>query len=694
MATVAAGRRGAAADLASLPGVGPSLRGRLAQLGIHTAADVLLHLPLRYEDRSRLVPIGSLRAGQHALIRGRVEAAEVSQRRRRALLMSLADASGALTVRLFHFRPPQLQQLQAGRWLECYGEVRPGPARLEMVHPEYRLLAAGADEPLPAAALTAVYPSTAGLTQATLRRLVGAALARCEQLLPELLPAPLREAEHLPNLAAALRGLHQPEASTALDARPDALHRLALEELLAHHLSLRQRRRQRQTRQAPSLKASGALRERLLQSLPFAPTGAQRRVVDEVLVDLARPHPMLRLLQGDVGSGKTLVAALVALQAVEAGWQVAIMAPTELLAEQHFRNFCRWLPPLGVEPLWLAGRHGGRARDAILADIASGRAQVVVGTHALFQEQVRFARLGLVVIDEQHRFGVHQRLALRAKGDDGALSPHQLIMTATPIPRSLAMTFYADLDTSVIDELPPGRTPVHTLAVPRRRRDELLAAIVATCARGEQAYWVCPLIEESEALALSAASATAQELAAALPQLRVGLVHGRLKSRDKERVMGAFQRRELDLLVATTVIEVGVDVPNATLMVIDHAERLGLAQLHQLRGRVGRGSADSRCVLLYQPPLSGDARARLAAMRETGDGFEIARRDLDLRGPGELLGTRQTGEVNLRVADLARDRALLARLPALAGRLEREAPQAAPQLIERWLGQGLAYGDV
>ncbi|GAB4351215.1 MAG: ATP-dependent DNA helicase RecG [Immundisolibacter sp.] len=691
---VAAGRRSAAADLARLPGVGPSLRGRLAQLGIHTAADVLLHLPLRYEDRSRPVPIGSLRVGQHALIRGRIEAAEVSQRRRRALLVSLADASGALTVRLFHFRVPQLQQLRAGRWLECYGEVRPGPARPEMVHPEYRLLAAGADEPLPPPALTAVYPSTAGLTQATLRRLVAAALARCEQLLPELLPARLREAERLPDLAAALRAVHRPEVSTALDARPQALHRLALEELLAHHLSLRQRRRQRQMRRAPSLKASGALRERLLESLPFAPTGAQRRVVDEVLADLARPHPMLRLLQGDVGSGKTLVAALVALQAVEAGWQVAVMAPTELLAEQHFRNFCRWLPPLGVEPVWLAGRHGGRARDAILADIASGRAQVVIGTHALFQEPVRFARLGLVIIDEQHRFGVHQRLALRAKGDDGTLSPHQLIMTATPIPRSLAMTFYADLDTSVIDELPPGRTPVKTLAVPRRRRDELLAAIVATCARGEQAYWVCPLVEESEALALSAASATAQELAAALPQLRVGLVHGRLKSRDKERVMGAFQRRELDLLVATTVIEVGVDVPNATLMVIDHAERLGLAQLHQLRGRVGRGSADSRCVLLYQPPLSGDARARLAAMRETGDGFEIARRDLDLRGPGELLGTRQTGEIKLRVADLVRDRALLARLPALAGCLEREAPQAVPQLIERWLGQGLAYGDV
>jgi ATP-dependent DNA helicase RecG len=370
------------------------------------------------------------------------------------------------------------------------------------------------------------------------------------------------------------------------------------------------------------------------------------------------------------------------------------MAPTELLAEQHFRNFCRWLPPLGVDPVWLAGRHGGRTRASILAGIESGRAPLVVGTHALFQDDVRFARLGLVVIDEQHRFGVHQRLALRAKGDDGAQAPHQLIMTATPIPRSLAMTFYADLDTSVIDELPPGRTPVQTLAVPRRRKDELLAAIAATCARGEQAYWVCPLIEESEALALSAATETAAELTAALPQLRIGLLHGRMKSRDKETVMGAFQRREIDLLVATTVIEVGVDVPNATLMVIDHAQRLGLAQLHQLRGRVGRGSAHSRCVLLYQPPLSGEARARLAAMRETGDGFEIARRDLDLRGPGELLGTRQTGAINLRVADLERDRALLTRLPALASRLEHDAPAAVQALIDRWLGRGLAYGEV
>ena len=696
MATAAAAGRPAAAAsaLAALPGVGSALIGRLALLGITQPADLLLHLPLRYEDRSHLVPIGSLREGQHALIRGRIEAAELSQGRRRALLVSLVDPQAGITLRFFHFRPPQLQQLQAGVWLECYGEVRSGPFRLEMVHPEYRLLPNGADEPLPQSTLTPVYPTTAGLTQATLRRLIGAALARCEQFLPELLPAGLRTAQQLPDLPTALRCLHQPSATAALDERPAALHRLALEELLAHHLSLRQRRRQRQTRRAPPIAASGALRGRLLESLPFALTAAQTRVIDETLADLAKPHPMLRLLQGDVGSGKTLVAAAIALQAVEAGWQAVIMAPTELLAEQHFRNFCHWLPPLGIDPVWLAGRHGGRARASILEGIESGRAPLVVGTHALFQDDVRFARLGLVVIDEQHRFGVHQRLALRAKGDDGAQAPHQLIMTATPIPRSLAMTFYADLDTSVIDELPPGRTPVQTLAVPRRRKDELLTAIAATCARGEQAYWVCPLIEESEALALSAATETAAELTAALPQLRIGLLHGRMKSRDKETVMGAFQRREIDLLVATTVIEVGVDVPNATLMVIDHAQRLGLAQLHQLRGRVGRGSADSRCVLLYQPPLSGEARARLAAMRETSDGFEIARRDLDLRGPGELLGTRQTGAINLRVADLERDRALLTRLPALASRLEQEAPAAVQGLIDRWLGRGLAYGEV
>ena len=694
MATATAARPAAASALSALPGVGPALIGRLALLGISRPADLLLHLPLRFEDRSRVQAIGSLREGQAALIRGRIEAAEPGQGRRRALLVSLADASGALTLRFFHFRPAQAQQLRPGLWLECYGEVRGGAFRAEMVHPEYRVLTDGADEPLPAATLTPVYPSTAGLAQATLRRLIGAALARCEQWLPELLPGSLRQSEQLPDLATALRGLHLPPATAALDDSSVALRRLAIEELLAHHLSLRQRRRQRQTRRAPPLVGAGTLRQRLATSLPFALTAAQRRVIGEALADLSRPHPMLRLLQGDVGSGKTLVAAAIALEAVEAGWQVAIMAPTELLAEQHFRNFCHWLPPLGVDPVWLAGRHGGRTRAGILEGIASGRAPLVVGTHALFQNDVRFAGLGLVVIDEQHRFGVHQRLALRAKGDDGTLAPHQLIMTATPIPRSLAMTFYADLDTSVIDELPPGRTPVDTRAVSRQRKDELLAAISATCARAEQVYWVCPLIEESEALALSAATATAEELAAALPQLRIGLLHGRMKSRDKEAVMGAFQRGETNVLVATTVIEVGVDVPNASLMIIDHAERLGLAQLHQLRGRVGRGSAHSRCVLLYQPPLSGDARARLAAMRETGDGFEIARRDLDLRGPGELLGTRQTGEVNLRVADLARDRNLLARLPALAARLEQEDPAAVPRLIDRWLGQGLAYGEV
>ncbi|MGE0809293.1 MAG: ATP-dependent DNA helicase RecG [Immundisolibacter sp.] len=693
MATATAARPVATSALSALPGVGPALISRLALLGISRPADLLLHLPLRFEDRSRVRAIAGLREGEAALIRGRIEAAELGQGRRRALLVSVTDASGALTLRFFHFRPAQTQQLRPGLWLECYGEVRSGPFRAEMVHPDYRLLPGGPDEPLPQATLTPVYPSTAGLTQATLRRLIGAALGRCEQFLPELLPAGLRQAEQLPDLPTALRRLHQPPA-TALDDTPAALHRLAIEELLAHHLSLRQRRRQRQTRQAPPLVGAGTLRERLAASLPFALTAAQRRVIGEALADLARPHPMLRLLQGDVGSGKTLVAAAIALEAVEAGWQAAIMAPTELLAEQHFRNFCRWLPPLGIDPVWLAGRHGGRTRAGILEAIASGRAPLVVGTHALFQDDVQFARLGLVIIDEQHRFGVHQRLALRAKGDDGRLAPHQLIMTATPIPRSLAMTFYADLDTSVIDELPPGRTPVDTRAVSRQRKDELLAAIAATCARGEQAYWVCPLIDESEALALSAATATAEELAAALPQLRVGLLHGRMKSRDKETVMGAFQRRETDLLVATTVIEVGVDVPNASLMIIDHAERLGLAQLHQLRGRVGRGSAHSRCVLLYEPQLSGTARARLAAMRETGDGFEIARRDLDLRGPGELLGTRQTGEVNLRVADLARDRGLLPRLPALAARIEQDAPSAVPKLIDRWLGRGLAYGEV
>ena len=683
----------------ALKGVGPKLADRLRRLGIASAEDVLLHLPLRYQDRTRVTPINQAQPGDEAQIEAEVVSSEVTARGRRFLLCHLTDGTGVLTLRFFHFSPAQEQLFsRPGMRLRCFGEVRQGYTGLEMIHPECRRV--GPDAPPVDDRLTPIYPTTAGLQQFTLRGLAEQALAQLHAtaLLPELLPAEIRTRLQLPPLAEALELLHRPPAGTALadleSGRHPARRRLAFEELLAHQLSLRRLRARMQRQAAPPLADRGGLSQRFLERLPFALTAAQQRVLAEIGADLARPRPMLRLLQGDVGSGKTVVAAAAALRAVEAHAQAALMAPTELLAEQHYRNFRAWLEPLGLEVAWLTGRLTGKARQTLLERLAAGEIHVAVGTHALFQETVAFAELALAIVDEQHRFGVHQRLALREKGRQGGRCPHQLIMTATPIPRTLAMSAYADLDTSTIDELPPGRQPVKTVVVPDSRRDEVIERIRQACRAGRQAYWVCPLIEESEALQCQAAAVTAERLTALLPELRIGLAHGRRSAADREATMSAFKAGELDLLVATTVIEVGVDVANASLMIIENAERLGLAQLHQLRGRVGRGAAHSSCVLLYRPPLSPIAHSRLAVLRECNDGFEIARRDLELRGPGEVLGTRQTGEQTLRVADLLRDQDLLNAVRHTADALLRDHPDRVEPLIRRWIGGSARYGEV
>ena len=694
----------AAAPLAERPvtalrGVGPALATALQErLGLRTVQDVLFHLPLRYEDRTRVVPIGTLRNGDRAVIEGEVQLAEIVFRRRRALLVRLADGSGFITLRFFHFSAAQQEGLARGTRLRCYGEARLGPGGLEIVHPEYRRV--GPDATTQSGeTLTPIYPTTEGLQQGRLRGLTGLALA----MLPggglrDLVPPGVLDALQLPTLEAALRYVHRPpqDADLALlnEGRHPAQRRLAFEELLAHQLSLRLLRQAADRDASWPLPAGGALVGRCLANLPFQLTGAQSRAWQEIAADLAREHPTMRLVQGDVGSGKTVVAALAALRAVEHGAQAAIMAPTELLAEQHARNFNAWLEPLGVRVALLTGRHTGKVRAALETDLAAGDIRVAVGTHALFQEGVSFHRLALVVVDEQHRFGVHQRLQLREKGRTDGRYPHQVVMTATPIPRTLAMTAYADLDVSVIDELPPGRTPIRTVVLPDSRRDEIVARIDAACRSGRQAYWVCPLIEESEELRYQAAEETAAALGGALPNVRIGLVHGRMPGRKKDAVMGSFKAGKLDLLVATTVIEVGVDVPNASLMVIENAERMGLAQLHQLRGRVGRGSIESTCVLLYQAPLSPIARERLGVMRDTNDGFEVARRDLELRGPGELLGTRQTGLMQLRVADLVRDADLLPGVQQAAALMLGDGQSNISPLVARWVGEGERFRKV
>jgi len=654
----------------------------LQKLGIFDVRGLLLHLPLRYIDETRIAPIRDLRSGDHGQIEGEIVHAEVQYRPRKALICRLEDASGQLSLRFLHFYPSQVAALKVGKRLRVFGEVRDGFFGWEMVHPQYR--AVRAQEPV-VETLTPVYPTTAGLTQATLRKCITWALQ--QNALAEILPVAIYTKLGLPSFADSLLALHHPSPETNLQSLQDrdsaAWRRLAFDELLAQQLSMRRHYARRHSFGAPAFKASKQLEPALLQSLPFALTAAQTRVAAEISRDLAQEHPMQRLLQGDVGSGKTIIATLAALQALENGWQVAIMAPTEILAEQHYRKMQGWLAPLGIEVAWLYGSQGKKERIAALEQVSSGTAKLVVGTHALFQEQVQFARLGLAIVDEQHRFGVHQRLALRQKG----AQPHQLMMSATPIPRTLSMSYYADLDVSVIDELPPGRTPVVTRLVSDARRDEVLIRVRGSCQQGCQAYWVCPLIEESEALQLQTALDTHAMLLASFPELRVGLVHGRMKPKEKQAVMAAFVEGEVQLLVATTVIEVGVDVPNASLMVIEHAERMGLSQLHQLRGRVGRGSEKSVCILLYQNPLSESGRARLKIIYESNDGFEIAKADLALRGPGEFLGIRQSGVPMLKIADLARDAALLEAASALAGKLLQENPQAVEQHLQRWLSQ-------
>ena len=712
----------------------------LARLGLHGPDDLVLHLPLRYEDETRLVPIGSLVHGSSAQIQATVTRAEVT-RGRRALQVWVNDGTGELQLRFLHFYPSQLTQLQPGRLVRAYGELRVGLFGREMVHPRYRMVSE--DTPLPDR-LTPVYPTVAGLGQATLRREIDRALADCrwqDTLPPTLLTALMSDSGDgkpasgrpgadpvasllagLPPLLESLRLIHHPPPGTDLEAllerRTPACQRIVLEELVAQQLSLRRARQLRAGQRGQPL-ANRDGEAALLASLPFALTGAQRRVCDEIAADLARQQPMNRLLQGDVGSGKTVIAALAAMVAVGSGWQATLMAPTEILARQHYERLSPWLEPLGVRVGWLAGSLGAAAKRRVKQAVAAGEVDVLIGTHALIEDSVVFPRLALAIVDEQHRFGVAQRLALRGEGTrdagtaaeavgqdavqadagqdgrarsaaegpsgEGGFLPHQLMMTATPIPRTLAMTFYADLDVSVIDELPPGRQPVTTKLIADSRRDQVVENVGRWVAEGRQAYWVCPLVEESEALDLQNAIDTREQLQAALPQVRTGLVHGRLSAAEKDEVMAAFKAGEIDLLVATTVIEVGVDVPNASLMVIEHAERFGLSQLHQLRGRVGRGTAQSLCVLLYRHPPGAIARERLATMRETQDGFEIARRDLELRGPGELLGARQSGAMLLRFADLGRDAPLVDIAHALSERLLEARPDVVEAHLDRWL---------
>lgn len=636
---------------------------------------------MRYVDETRITPIRDLRLGEHAQVEGEIVHAEVQYKPRKALIVRLQDATGSLFLRFLNFYPSQIAALKEGAHIRALGEVRHGFFGYEMVHPQCRSVR---DQTPVKETLTPVYPTTAGLSQATLRKWISWALQNAD--LSEILPESIYQKSHLPDFAASLRVLHNPSPQASLDLLLERIapewRRLAFDELLAQQLSMRRYRALRRGMGAPALKPSKRLVTALLETMPFALTHAQERAVREISRDLAQSHPMQRLLQGDVGSGKTIVASIAALQAVENGWQVAIMAPTEILAEQHYKKIEGWLAPLGINVAWLSGSQPKKERAAMLAQMASGNAQLAIGTHALFQDQVDFSRLGLVIVDEQHRFGVQQRLSLRQKGRQ----PHQLMMSATPIPRTLSMSYLADLDVSVIDELPPGRTPVVTKLVSESRRDEVLERVRLLCEQGGQAYWVCPLIEESEALQLKTAMETYAQLQQALAGLQIGLVHGRMKPADKQSVMAAFSANEIQLLVATTVIEVGVDVPNASLMVIEHAERMGLSQLHQLRGRVGRGAAKSACIFLYQAPLSETARARLRIIFESSDGFEIAQADLRLRGPGEFLGLKQSGTPMLKIADLERDADLLQQAQAVADRLLEDQPEAVARHLERWMG--------
>ncbi|RDX36595.1 ATP-dependent DNA helicase RecG [Kangiella sp. HD9-110m-PIT-SAG07] len=685
-------------DCTSLKGVGPKLAEKLERLHIRNVLDLLLHLPLRYEDRTQIKSIASLQDGDRALIKVQVEMSQVKYGKRRSLVCRAADNTASIDFRFFYFNKSQQQRLEKGAEFYAFGEVRRFGFQCNMVHPELTAITATSTAPL-LDSLTPVYPTTDGLHQNSLRPLTRQAVDLLDKHpIDNLLPENVQNQFKLPDINQALKWIHTPPK----DAKPESLQqftspaarRLICEELLAHQLSMMLHRHKLEEQQAQAMHSDGKLQDTLLQQLPFKPTKAQQRVSQEIIHDLQHSKPMLRLLQGDVGAGKTLVSAMAALQAIEAGFQVAIMAPTEILAEQHYLSFSQWMNELGVKTAFLISKLPAKQKNESLEQIASGKAQLIIGTHALFQKDVHYHKLGLAIIDEQHRFGVNQRLALKQKAPEG-YQLHQLMMTATPIPRTLAMTVYADMDVSIIDELPPGRTPVQTVALSDQKREQIIQRITTACGEEErQVYWVCTLIDESEEVQCQAAETTANQLAEQLPNLNVGLVHGRLKSEQKQIVMDKFKSNELDILVATTVIEVGVDVPNASLMVIENPERLGLSQLHQLRGRVGRGSIESHCVLLYQQPLSNNAKARIQVMRDTNDGFVIAEEDLKLRGPGELLGTRQTGDIGLRFADLVRDAELVSELQQVAHDLAEQSPQLAQKITQRWLGSRQDFADV
>lgn len=675
-----------------LQGVGNAAAALLEKLNIFNTDDLLFHLPRDYEDRSTIIPMNQLSVGRSYLLEGIVKGVDFPPGKRKSMAVLLDDDFGKVTLRFYHIYKGITDRCKLGNRLRIFGEVRVGARGLEMYHPELQVITE--DTPLPQTKLTAIYPATEGLTQPKIRDYIQQALAQYSDHLPELLPAKFSNGYALKQ---ALEYIHHPPVNANMLQLAQGSHpaqqRLIFEELVAHQISLLTRRAFIQQVEAPSFAPSQTYAKQLLASLAFEMTGAQKRVSREIAQDLRTNKPMLRLVQGDVGAGKTLVAGVAACHALEEGWQVALMAPTEILAEQHYLNFKRWFEPLGLNVAWLSGKQKGKARAAAEQLIRDGSAHLVIGTHALFQENVEFAKLGLVIIDEQHRFGVDQRLALRNKGLDG-MSPHQLVMTATPIPRTLAMSAYGDLDTSVIDELPPGRTPIQTVTIPLDRREEVLQRIASNCAEGKQAYWVCTLVEQSETLDAQAAEATFAEIRERFPALNIGLVHGKMKADEKQAVMQQFKNNELQLLIATTVIEVGVDVPNASIMVIENAERLGLSQLHQLRGRVGRGAKASFCALLYKHPLSQNGQERLRIMRETNDGFMIAEKDLELRGPGELLGTKQTGDMNFRVAKLERDDHLLNQAHYVAQQMLKDYPDQAEALLQRWLPEAPRYAYV
>jgi ATP-dependent DNA helicase RecG len=687
-------------SVTALKGVASRTQEKLDRLGIHSVQDLLFHLPLRYEDRTRVVSLGSLRVGDKAVVTGVIELSEIVLSRKRMLVTRISDGTGSINLRFFHFNSQQKQHLSRGTRIRCFGEVRLGRQGKEMFHPEYRIIAD--DDALAVDDhLTPVYPTTDGLHQLKFRQLINQALGWIKQQperMTEWLPPQLLDKLELPDLLSALDFIHHPPPEAAgetLEQGTTAFHkRLAFEELLAQHLSLRIARQRVRQQNAWSIPVSTEWVNALLQTIPFEPTSAQTRVVAEIHHDLQQAVPMMRLLQGDVGSGKTLVAVMAALPALEAGYQVAMMVPTEILAEQHLKNIMLLLETLPVEVSCLTGRMTAAEKKQAVEHIASGKAGFVVGTHALFQQNVEFNKLAFVIVDEQHRFGVHQRLALKEKGEQQGSAPHQLIMTATPIPRTLEMTNFADLDVSILDEMPAGRIPVRTIVVPDNRRQEVMDRVYENCREGQQAYWVCTLIEESEVLQCQTAQDTAELLQKELKDITVGLVHGRMKGKEKEQIMSQYKSGEIQLLVATTVIEVGVDVPNASLMVIENAERLGLSQLHQLRGRVGRGNTESNCVLLYQGPLGPQAKNRLEVMRESHDGFYIAQKDLELRGPGEVLGTKQTGAIQFRIADIARDVDLLPLVKAAATEILQNYPERAHPLVKRWKGRYTEYASV